>query len=321
MLEEAKEKIAASDYYLDPSKDQAKHDELKATYDAFTNLQKGFGATIDTDTNKWNGEFSKDGNGNVQPADAYGELNLVSFMQKDAAKYEALLASDYGIEGAMTTEFSAEDLDRLPSFDFMDGYTFLDIPNSRFKEGFVPVLVMLIIPLLVFLSSFFSGVLTRKFTGTPQTQPDGSPMPGNGALMKWGMPALSTYFALTFPLAIGAYWIFRTILQTLQQFILSKMYPLPVVTEAELEEARRQYKGKKKKVITIEVDEDDDSYDNLRVEPKDDAAKPKASGKVVMLTGDEPSDEPKAAAPESKGEKPKLKEERPESKDDKPDKK
>ena len=42
---------------------------------------------------------------------------------------------------------------------------------------------------------------------------------------------------------------------------------------------------------------------------------------VVMLTGDEPSDEPKAAAPESKGEKPKLKEERPESKDDKPDKK
>lgn len=321
MLEEAKEKIAASDYYLDPSKDQAKHDELKATYDAFTNLQKGFGATIDTDTNKWNGEFSKDGNGNVQPADAYGELNLVSFMQKDAAKYEALLASDYGIEGAMTTEFSAEDLDRLPSFDFMDGYTFLDIPNSRFKEGFVPVLVMLIIPLLVFLSSFFSGVLTRKFMGTPQTQPDGSPIPGNGALMKWGMPALSTYFALTFPLAIGAYWIFRTILQTLQQFILSKMYPLPVVTEAELEEARRQYKGKKKKVITIEVDEDDDSYDSLRVEPKDDAAKPKASGKVVMLTGDEPSDEPKAAAPESKGEKPKLKEERPESKDDKPDKK
>ena len=99
------------------------------------------------------------------------------------------------------------------------------------------------------------------------------------------------------------------------------MYPLPVVTEAELEEARRQYKGKKKKIITIEVDEDDDSYDSLRVEPKDDAAKPKASGKVVMLIGDEPSDEPKAAAPESKGEKPKLKEERPESKDDKPDKK
>lgn len=80
------------------------------------------------------------------------------------------------------------------------------------------------------------------------------------------------------------------------------------------------YKGKKKKVITIEVDEDDDSYDSLRVEPKDGDAKPKGSGKVVMLTGDEPSDEPKAA-PESKGEKPKLKEERPELKDDKPDKK
>lgn len=309
MLEEAKESIAASEYYLDASKDQAKHDELRQSYDAFASLQKAFGATLDDETKKWNHDTL------AEPSDAYAELHLVSFMQKDAAKYEDILATEYGINNAITTEFAAEDLDRIPSFDFLDGYTFLDIPQRRFGEGFVSVLIMLIIPLLVFLSSFYSGVLTRKFSSMPTTQPDGTPTPGNGAMMKWGMPALSTYFSLTFPLAIGAYWIFRTILQTVQQYILTKMYPIPQVTEAELEEARRQYKGKKKKVITIEVDEDDTSYDSLVVNSDsdrggDDSSKQKPTGKIVMLTGDEPSDEPKAA-PSGKVEKAKMKEDKP----------
>lgn len=313
MLDEAKEAIAASEYYLNATVDQAKHDQLHSTYDSFAALQKAFGATIDDTTKKWDRDTAL-----TSPGDAYAELYLVGFMQKDAARYEGLLASDYGIENAMVTDFAEDDLERIPSFNFLDGYTFLDIPQRRFNEGFGSVIIMLIIPLLVFLSSFYSGVLTRKFSGTPATQPNGAPTPGNGAMMKWGMPALSTYFSLTFPLAIGAYWIFRTILQTLQQFILSKMYPIPQVTEAELEEARRQYKGKKKKVITIEVDEDDTTYDSLVVDPsskRTESSEPKSSGKVVMLTGDEPSDEPKAAMP-GKVEKAKMKEDKPDEPDD-----
>jgi len=302
MLEEAKDAIAESEFYKDASTDQKKHDDLHTVYNSFAALQKGFGAKID-DNKQWDGsELSK-------PIDAYAELNLVSFMQKDAAKYEELLESDYGVANAMTTNFTEADLDRLPTFDFFGGFTFLDIPQQRFNQGFAAVLIMLIIPLLVFLSSFFGGVFSRKLSGISATQPDGTPVPGNGAMMKWGMPALSTYFSLTMPLAIGAYWIFRTILQTIQQFILSKMYPLPVITEEELEAARRQYKGKKKKVITIEVDEDDTSYDDLVVDTKkggsDSESSPKPSGKVVMLTGDEPSDEPKVIL-----DKPKLKDDK-----------
>ncbi len=320
MLEEAKASIAYSEYYKDASIDQTKHDDLHTVYNSFAALQKGFGAKIDDDK-KW------DGGELGQPADAYAELNLVSFMQKDAKKYEDLLASDYGVENAMKTEFSEEDLDRLPTFDFVGGFTFLDIPQHRFNQGFGAVLIMLIIPVLVFLSSFFGGVLSRKLSGMNATQPDGTPAPGNGAMMKWGMPALSTYFSLTMPLAIGAYWIFRTILQTVQQFILSKMYPLPVITEEELEAARRQYKGKKKKVITIEVDEDDTSYDNLVVDSKkassDSEGSPKPSSKIVMLTGDEPSDEPKVVVekPKLKDDKPKLKKAKGEDKPESPDNK
>jgi hypothetical protein len=51
---------------------------------------------------------------------------------------------------------------------------------------------------------------------------------------------------------------------------MSKVMPIPAVTEEQIAEARREMKTKqkKKKVITIEVDEDDDSYDALVVEKK-----------------------------------------------------
>ena len=71
----------------------------------------------------------------------------------------------------------------------------------------------------------------------------------------------------SFPAAIGIYWIFRSIVMVGQQFILSKMYPAPVFTEAELKAAvSEEIKAKKrKKLVTIEVDEDDTTYDELAI--------------------------------------------------------
>ncbi len=302
MFESAKSKIADSEYYKDKTKDQAKYDELHTLYDNFVNIQTSFGATIDEKTKLWNKEEDL-----KSPADAYAELNLVGLMQGDADEYEELLETKYGIKDAMGIGFAAEDVERLPSFGFIGDYTFLNIPNQYFGAGLGTIAIMLIIPVLVFVSSYFGGVFTRKFSGMNQTQPNGAPAPGNGKFMKWGMPAISAYFALTFPLAIGAYWIFRTVLQALQQYILAKMYPMPVITEEDIKEARRLYKGKKKKVITIEVDEDDTTYDSMIIDTKsssNDTSVP--STKFTMLTGDEPSDEPKVK-PEGKVEKAAMK--------------
>lgn len=128
---------------------------------------------------------------------------------------------------------------------------------------------LLLIPLFVFLTSFISTKLTRKFSaGATQTDANGNPM-GGGLFMEVGMPLMSAIFTFSFAGAIGVYWIWRTLIGMLQSFIMAKALPIPKVSEEEIAAARAELKSsqknKKKKVITIEVDEDDDSYDDLVV--------------------------------------------------------
>ena len=147
----------------------------------------------------------------------------------------------------------------LPNFTFIGDTTTLDTPSyTKFNW-------LIIIPVLVFLSSFFSGEITRKLTVQP-TGPDGK-VAGGGGMMKWGMPLISTYFSFTFPAAIGIYWIFRSIFAVGQQFLLCKMYPPQKLSAEELKEATKEVKQakKRKKLITIEVDEDDTSYDDIAI--------------------------------------------------------
>ncbi|MBE6678219.1 MAG: membrane protein insertase YidC [Ruminococcaceae bacterium] len=146
----------------------------------------------------------------------------------------------------------------LPDFEFIGGTTTLDAPGFSLTW-------LLLVPVLVFLSSFFSAELSRKFTTQPVVA-EGQPNP-NGGFMRWMMPLMSTYFAVTLPAAIGIYWVFRSIASVGQQYILSKMYPAPVYTEADMRQAVKDVKQakKRKKIVTIEVDEDDTSYDSLAI--------------------------------------------------------
>jgi len=149
----------------------------------------------------------------------------------------------------------------LPNFDFIGETSTLDQP-SLIKFNW-----LLLVPILVFLSSYWSGEITRKLTAAGQPSMEGQPNPNNSGFMRWGMPLMSTYFSLTFPAAIGIYWIFRSVVMVGQQFVLSKMYPLPVYTEEEMKAAVTEEKKakKRKKIVTIEVDEDDTSYDDLAI--------------------------------------------------------
>ena len=126
---------------------------------------------------------------------------------------------------------------------------------------------LMIIPVLVFLTSFLSTKVTRKFSGSAQqTDANGNPV-GGGFFMEVGMPLISAMFAYSMPAAIGAYWIWRTLIGMLKAVIMAKAMPIPKVTEEMIAEAKREMKSKqkKKKVITIEVDEDDSSYDDMIV--------------------------------------------------------
>ncbi len=63
-------------------------------------------------------------------------------------------------------------------------------------------------------------------------------------IMDIGMPAMSTYFAFIVPSAIGIYWMFRSVLSTVKQIIMSKAMPLPRFTEEDYKEAEREIMGK-----------------------------------------------------------------------------
>lgn len=147
----------------------------------------------------------------------------------------------------------------LPNFEFIGSTSILDQPSYK-KFNW-----LLIIPVLVFLSSFWSGEVSRKFAG--QTTANGQDNPMNGGMMRWGMPLMSTVFAFTFPAAIGIYWTVRSIVSVGQQYLLAKMFPAPVFTESEIKEAVKEVKQakKRKKLVTIEVDEDDTSYDDIAI--------------------------------------------------------
>ncbi len=146
----------------------------------------------------------------------------------------------------------------LPDFEFIGGTTTLDSPGFSLTW-------LLLVPVLVFLSSFFSAEISRKFTTQPVVA-EGQPNP-NGGFMRWMMPLMSTYFAVTLPAAIGIYWVFRSIAAVGQQYILSKMYPAPVFSAEDMKQAVKDVKQakKRKKIVTIEVDEDDTSYDSLAI--------------------------------------------------------
>lgn len=156
---------------------------------------------------------------------------------------------------------------------------------------------LLLIPLLVFLTSFFTTKLTRFVSGNTQTDANGNPV-GGGLFMEVGMPLMSAMFTFMFSAAVGAYWIWRSLIGMLKTVILAKAMPIPQVTEEQIAAAKRELKAKpakKKKVITIEVDEDDNSYDQMIVK-KSSAQKTedplkRTPRKVEMLTADDDEDQ------------------------------
>ncbi|MBO4366730.1 MAG: membrane protein insertase YidC [Clostridia bacterium] len=166
----------------------------------------------------------------------------------------------------------------IPNFTFLS-INLLHQPSFTGNQGWRDW-ILLLIPVLVFVTSFLNTLIMKKFN-PPAANPNGTGL-GNGILMRVGLPLMSAAFTLMFPAAIGVYWIWRTLIDMVKPLILSKMYPMPTFTEEDYAEAERELKGKpkKKKVITIEVDEDDNSYADLEVSPsRVNAAKPKETGK------------------------------------------
>ena len=69
---------------------------------------------------------------------------------------------------------------------------------------------------------------------------------GSMKIMMLFLPLMSMFFTFTFASGIGIYWIFRTLLSMLQQFVLAKTMPYPRYTEEDIKQIEKEMRQEKR---------------------------------------------------------------------------
>ena len=111
--------------------------------------------------------------------------------------------------------------------------------------------------------------LTRKLTYQPVTD---QAMGCSNKMMDLVMPLFSVYITFIVPAAIGVYWIFKSILGVLKQWILKKAMPVPVFTEEDYKAAEKEMnvrpdkapKNKSGRVVRSLHHIDDEDFEDTR---------------------------------------------------------
>ena len=163
-----------------------------------------------------------------------GTINLVSEIKK------------VGLEGLAGLEENAlseitEAFDKLPDFTIFGGIDLGSMPNIQSFNW------LLLVPVLTFVTYFISMKITRKLTYQPSTAGvDDKAVGCSNTVMDLMMPLFSVYITFVVPAAIGVYWIFKSVLSTIQQIVLYKLMPMPKFTEEDYKAAERELAGKNK---------------------------------------------------------------------------
>ena len=200
-----------------------------------------------------------------------------AFQEYDVLK-NALALGESVFVGHETTlgVFGQEIWDKLVHLDLhlinIGNFKFMDLsatPALKSLTDWSSATWLLLSPVLVYVSSFLSMKLTRKFTANPAMAAATDDMKRSNMIMDLVMPAMSLFIAFRVPAALGLYWIYQSILGFVQQLILAKVMPLPTYTEEEIREINKAEKAKqaaalaaaKQRRITYSDDEDDDDED------------------------------------------------------------
>lgn len=162
-------------------------------------------------------------------------------------------------------------VNQLPDLELFDGFNLGTTPSfSDIQAPKIGQKLILLVPVLTLVTSYLGTALTRKFTYQPQqTEEAKSQM----RMMNIFMPLFSFYISFNVPAAVGIYWMTSNILSPVQQIVLSKMFPIPEISEEEMKEAERLYGGKPKKKKPASVGsgskkkslvyDDDDDYEEV----------------------------------------------------------
>lgn len=161
--------------------------------------------------------------------DTVRNINLLSDMK----------ALDYS-HFANVEGFTEEMYESLPNLEILGGA--INLGNTPDIMHFN---WLLLIPVLTFLSYFFSMKMTRKLTYQPVT--DDAAMGCSNKIMDLVMPIFSVFITFGVPAAIGVYWIFKSILGVIKQFIIRWAMPIPKFTEEDYKAAEKEMNVKVEK--------------------------------------------------------------------------
>ena len=106
------------------------------------------------------------------------------------------------------------------------------------QVSFSPFNWLMLIPVITFFVMILSQKIMQRYTYQSPETADAQ----NGLSMKimmWSLPLVSVFFEFQIAAAIGVYWVFRSVLQTVEKIIIAKIYPLPKLTEADFKEAEK----------------------------------------------------------------------------------
>lgn len=126
----------------------------------------------------------------------------------------------------------------IPSYSAF-GIDFSATPPYPNADNFKDLWPLLIVPVLIVVTMIISHMLTKKFTyqdPTMQQQQNGCSM----KVMMYTMPLFSAWISFSLPAAVGVYWVYRSIAATLQQFILTRIMPIPKFTEEDFKKAEKE---------------------------------------------------------------------------------
>lgn len=124
------------------------------------------------------------------------------------------------------------------------------LPKSVFENfGWNINLLLLLIPVLTFVIYFFSMKINRKLSFQPTQSADDRQQACSNKMMDITMPLMSVWMTFMVPGAVGIYWIYKSIIGVVKQFILSKAMPLPKFTEEDYKAAEKELAGKQPKRI------------------------------------------------------------------------
>ena len=160
--------------------------------------------------------------------------------------------------------------------------------------------IILLIPVATFFAYFFSTKLVRKFSYQPMADDQQAQMGCSNKVMDISMPLISVFFTFSVPAALGIYWIVKSLLGILKQFIIAKTMPLPKFNDEDYKAAEKELntrgKSSNKNEETEAEEEKTDSNSKKNqfidgAELKNDDDRPRGKKKDKKEASDEASDE------------------------------